>query len=64
VLDGRERSLGSEHSSTLDTVNDLDAVYQQQGKVKEAEAMFQRALVGKEMALGWLIAQRSIPCAY
>jgi len=44
--------LGPDHASTLSTVNNLGSLYDDQGKLKEAEEMYQRALEGKEKALG------------
>ncbi|KAJ5497342.1 hypothetical protein N7463_009329 [Penicillium fimorum] len=41
ALIGKEKALGPNHTSTLDT-----------GKLKEAEEMYQRALAGYEKALG------------
>jgi hypothetical protein len=38
--------------STLDTVNNLGILYVDQGRLEEAEAMYQRVLQGKEEALG------------
>jgi Tfp pilus assembly protein PilF len=38
--------MGSEHTSTLDTVNNLGLLYSDQGKLEEAEEMYQRALKG------------------
>ncbi|KAJ5684067.1 uncharacterized protein N7477_000412 [Penicillium maclennaniae] len=49
---GKEKALGPDHMSTLDTVNNLGLLYFNQGKLKEAEEMYQRALVGYEKALG------------
>ncbi|OXV10858.1 hypothetical protein Egran_01381, partial [Elaphomyces granulatus] len=40
------------HTSTLDTVNNLGALYTNQGKLDEAEKMYQRALHGYEKAWG------------
>jgi tetratricopeptide (TPR) repeat protein len=45
-------ALGAEHTSTLDTVNNLGSLYKNQGKMAEAEAMFLRAPQGKEKAWG------------
>ncbi|KAN0068529.1 hypothetical protein V8E54_013253 [Elaphomyces granulatus] len=42
--------LASHHTSTLDTVNNLGNLYADQGKLDEAEKMYQRALQGKEKA--------------
>jgi tetratricopeptide (TPR) repeat protein len=52
ALDGKEKSLGSEHTSTLRTVNNLGILFRKQGKLKEAEVMYQRALDGQEKSLG------------
>src|SRR5947199_3589480 len=49
---GNEKALGPDHTSTLDTVNNLGILYVNQGKLAEAEQMYQRALAGKEKALG------------
>src|SRR5438045_5028330 len=45
-------ALGLKHTSTLHTVNNLGALYGDQGKLAEAEAMYIRALQGYEEALG------------
>ncbi|KAI2623161.1 hypothetical protein GGR54DRAFT_629751 [Hypoxylon sp. NC1633] len=52
ALEGKEKALGPEHTSTLDTVNSLGALYKDQGRLIDAEAMFKRALEGKERAWG------------
>ncbi|KAL3489586.1 P-loop containing nucleoside triphosphate hydrolase protein [Aspergillus germanicus] len=52
ALAGREKALGPDHTSTLDSVNSLGILYRSQGKLKEAEEMYQRALAGYEKALG------------
>ncbi|KAK5214762.1 hypothetical protein LTR47_011818, partial [Exophiala xenobiotica] len=52
ALQGFEKALGNEHTSTLTTVNNLGALYQIQGKMEQAEEMYQRALQGFEKALG------------
>ncbi|PPJ58851.1 hypothetical protein CBER1_09273 [Cercospora berteroae] len=44
ALQGYERELGPQHTSTLDTVYSLGILYRQQGKLLEAEKMFKRAL--------------------
>jgi tetratricopeptide (TPR) repeat protein len=44
ALQGREKALGVEYTSTLDTVNNLGNLYRDQGKLDEAEKMYQRAL--------------------
>jgi tetratricopeptide (TPR) repeat protein len=51
LLTSKEQALGPDHSSTLDTVNNLGLLYADQGKLDEAERMYQRALVGYEKAL-------------
>jgi len=52
ALKGKEKTWGSEHTSTLGTVNNLGNLYRDQGKLKEAEKMYQRALKEKEKAWG------------
>jgi tetratricopeptide (TPR) repeat protein len=52
ALQGYEKVLGAEHTSTLETVNNLGVLYKNQGKVVEAEAMYLRTLQGYEKALG------------
>ncbi|KAI9712572.1 MAG: hypothetical protein M1828_001673 [Chrysothrix sp. TS-e1954] len=52
ALQGYEKALGQEHTSTLDTVNHLGLLFTDQGKLKEAEKMYLRALQGYEKALG------------
>jgi tetratricopeptide (TPR) repeat protein len=43
ALKGKEKVWGPEHTSTLDTVNNLGLLYADQGKLVEAEQMYQRA---------------------
>ncbi|KAF4340652.1 tetratricopeptide repeat domain protein [Fusarium beomiforme] len=50
-LEGREKALGPDHTSTLNTVINLGSLYLEQGKLKEAEAMYKRSLEGLEKAL-------------
>ncbi|KAI9776252.1 MAG: hypothetical protein M1839_000486 [Geoglossum umbratile] len=52
ALAGYEKALGPDHTSTLDTVNNLGGLYSDQGRLAEAEAMYKRALAGNEKALG------------
>ena len=52
ALQGREKALGAEHTSTLDTVSNLGVLYAKQGKMAEAEVMYLRALQGYENAMG------------
>jgi tetratricopeptide (TPR) repeat protein len=52
ALQGYEEALGSNHTSTLATVNNLGLLYKGQGKLSEAEQMYERALRGYEEALG------------
>ncbi|KAH8586629.1 hypothetical protein B0O99DRAFT_665671 [Bisporella sp. PMI_857] len=52
ALEGKEKALGPDHTSTLDTVHNLGTLYSDQGKPAEAEAMYLRALEGCEKALG------------
>jgi tetratricopeptide (TPR) repeat protein len=46
------RALSVDHTSTLDTVNNLGNLYRDQGNLDEAEKMYQRALQGREKVLG------------
>lgn len=50
ALAGYEKAWGSDHTFTLDTVNNLGVLYVNLGKLKQAEQMFQRALARKEKA--------------
>jgi Tfp pilus assembly protein PilF len=52
ALVGKEKTIGPDHTSTLDTVHNLGSVYSDQGKLKEAEEMYQRGLAGYKKALG------------
>ena len=45
-----EKAWGPEHTSALDTVDSLGTLYRDQGKIKEAEAMYLRALKCKKKA--------------
>ena len=38
ALKGKKASWGQEHTSTLDTVNNLGNLYKNQGRFREAEA--------------------------
>jgi tetratricopeptide (TPR) repeat protein len=62
-LDGYEKAWGPEHTSTLDTVNNLGNLYANQGKLAEAEAMYQRALDGYEKTLGPQAAELLPACS-
>jgi tetratricopeptide (TPR) repeat protein len=52
ALEGYEKALGRDHTSTLNTVNNLGLLYADQGRPTEAESMYQRALSGFRVALG------------
>jgi tetratricopeptide (TPR) repeat protein len=52
ALQGYEKAWGPEHTSTLDTVNNLGSLYADLGRLDEAEKMYQRALQGYEKAWG------------
>ena len=52
ALEGYEKALGPDHTSTLNTVNNLGILYKDQGRLTEAESMYQRALSGFQTALG------------
>merc|ERR1711871_799943 len=48
VLEVSERALGTEHPSTLSSVNNLATLLQAQGKFAEAEPLYRRALEARE----------------
>ena len=52
ALEGYEKALGRDHTSTLNTVNNLGVLYKDQGRLTEAESLYQRALSGFQTALG------------
>lgn len=52
ALVGYKKALGPDHISTLTTVNNLGLLYQNKGKLKEAEEFYRQALAGKQKALG------------
>jgi tetratricopeptide (TPR) repeat protein len=52
ALEGCEKALGPDHTSTLGTVHNLGSLYSDQGKLAKAETMYIRALQGCEKALG------------
>jgi tetratricopeptide (TPR) repeat protein len=52
ALAGKEKAWGPEHTSTLNTVNNLGNLYADQGRHKDAEMMYNRALAGFEKAWG------------
>jgi tetratricopeptide (TPR) repeat protein len=60
ALRGKEGALGSTHTKTLITVNDLGNLYMNQGKLGEAEKMYERALRGYE-ALDSICVQQYLP---
>lgn len=52
ALQGKEKTLRVEYTSTLDIVNNLGSLYRDQGKLEKAEEMYGRALQGYKKALG------------
>ncbi|KAL4861747.1 hypothetical protein BDV12DRAFT_179827, partial [Aspergillus spectabilis] len=50
ALAGYKMALGPDHTSTLHIVNNLGLLYRDQGKLKEAEEIYQRAVIGREKA--------------
>ena len=52
ALQGFEKAWGPEHTSTLDTVNNLGLLYADLGRLDEAEKLYLRALQGFEKAWG------------
>ncbi|KAH0535978.1 hypothetical protein FGG08_007115, partial [Glutinoglossum americanum] len=61
ALQGKEKAWGPDHTSTLDTVNNLGNLYADQGKLDEVEEMYQRALQGYEKALGSVLIITYVP---
>lgn len=41
---GKEKAMGLDHTTTLEIVTDLRNLYKDQGKLKDAEEMYWRAL--------------------
>jgi tetratricopeptide (TPR) repeat protein len=52
ALAGFEKAWGPEHTSTLNTVNNLGDLYRNQGRLEDAETMYKRALAGYEKTRG------------
>ncbi len=52
ALDIRRRILGDEHPSTLDSLNNMGGLLQQQGHLAEAETYFREALESRRRILG------------
>ena len=48
----QEQELGVDHEETLDTVHEIGFLLKEQGKLKEAEVFWRRALEGYERTLG------------
>jgi Tfp pilus assembly protein PilF len=51
ALQDKEEALRPKHTLILDTVTNLGALYADQGKLAEAEAIYSRELQGYEEAL-------------
>jgi hypothetical protein len=51
ALQGKEEALGPDHTSTFQTINNLNNLYANQSKLAEAEKMYIRALQGYEEVL-------------
>jgi tetratricopeptide (TPR) repeat protein len=52
ALQGKEKTWGPEHISTLSIIGDLGSLYAKLGRLDEAEMMYERALQGYEKAWG------------
>ena len=52
-LEGREQQLGADHTDTLDSVDNLALLLQDQGKLAEAEPLFRRCMSSREMAAAY-----------
>lgn len=51
ALAGKEKTWGPQHTSTLNTVNNLGNLYRNLGRLEDAEQMYQRALAGYAKAI-------------
>ncbi|KAF5658010.1 tetratricopeptide repeat domain-containing protein [Fusarium heterosporum] len=61
ALQGNEKALGPEHTSTLSTVNNLGLLYFDQGRLDKAEGMYERALQGYEKTLDSIVLKTYVP---
>ncbi|KAK4943239.1 hypothetical protein LTR10_017081 [Elasticomyces elasticus] len=52
ALQGYEKTLSKDHTSALNTVNNLGLLYANQRQLDEANEIFERALQGREKVLG------------
>jgi len=50
---GKEKALGPDHISTLDTVTSLSNLCADQGERDEAKIVFEQALAGCDKVVGW-----------
>lgn len=61
ALAGFEKAWEPEHTSTLDTVNNLGLLYKSLERLDEAEKIYQRALAGYTEAFGKETVKKYIP---
>jgi hypothetical protein len=61
ALQGTEEALGPNHTSTLNTVNNLGNLYSDQGKLAKAEKMYVWALQGYKDAVGHPLVPSYLP---
>jgi tetratricopeptide (TPR) repeat protein len=61
ALQGCEEALGPKHTSTLETVHNLDNLYVDQGKLVKAEEMYEWALQGYTDAVGETQVRQYVP---
>jgi hypothetical protein len=52
AMQGKEKAWGPDHTSTMDTVNNLGLLYADVGRLDETEKIYMCALHGYEKALG------------
>lgn len=64
ALEGYEKALGPDHTSTLNAVHNLGTLYLNQDKLAEAEVMYRRALEGYEKALGLELTSSYLPALH
>uniref|UniRef100_A0A093Y520 Nephrocystin-3 n=1 Tax=Talaromyces marneffei PM1 TaxID=1077442 RepID=A0A093Y520_TALMA len=52
ALEGKKKALGPDHTSTLNTINNLGLLYSDQGKLKKAKKVYQQRLEDYKKGLG------------
>lgn len=52
ILTGKKKTLGTEHTLTLNIIHNLSNLYQTQSKLTETKRIYQRALKDTKKTLG------------